>query len=88
MADRILHASLSPQDNVVPLRLVKKEVSLDALATIRRLEELAQEGEIQGIAFAAILRGGRTARGVTDGAIEQSYTTVGILTQVISDLSS
>jgi hypothetical protein len=71
---------------VVPLRVVEQTVSYDTLSAIHHLEDLVQSGDCLGIAFGAILRGGRIAQGYTGAAIEQPALAAGILSQVICDI--
>jgi hypothetical protein len=77
-----------PKEKVTPLRLVKNTPCTDTLLTLEHLTDLVRKGECQGIAFGAILRGGRSARGYVGAAIEQPDLAVGILSQVIFDIQS
>ncbi|MGR6034180.1 MAG: hypothetical protein ACU4EQ_07470 [Candidatus Nitrosoglobus sp.] len=74
------------KDKVTPLRLVENTSCADTLLTLEHLTDLARKGECQGIAFGAILRGGRSARGYVGAAIEQPSLAVGTLSQVIFDI--
>lgn len=71
---------------IIPLRVVDELISYDTLEAIRYLEGMAQSGDCLGIAFGAILRGGRIAQGYTGAAIEQPVVAIGMLHQVLMDI--
>jgi hypothetical protein len=73
-------------EKVTPLRLAENTPCADTLSTLEYLTELARNGECQGIAFGAILRGGRIAQGYVGAAVEQPALAAGILSQVIFDI--
>jgi hypothetical protein len=76
------------KEKVTPLRLVENAPCTDTLSTLEYLTELARKGECRGIAFGAFIGGDKIAHGYTGVAMDRSFTTVGILSQVISDIQS
>jgi hypothetical protein len=69
------------KDKVAYLCQAENTPCADTLSTLEYLTELARK-----IAFGAILRGGRSARGYVGAATEQPILAIGILSQVIFDI--
>jgi hypothetical protein len=80
------HRNGDDRREVLPLRVVEETISYDTLSAVQHLEDLVQSGDCLGIAFGAILRGGKIAQGYTGAAVEQPSLAVGILSQVIFDI--
>jgi hypothetical protein len=71
---------------IVPLRRVEEVISYDTLSTVEHLTDATRTGDCLGIAFAAILRGGRSIHGHTGAAIEQPDLAAGLLGRVIKNI--
>jgi hypothetical protein len=67
---------------IVPLRRVEEVISYNTLSAIEHLGDVAKAGDCLGIAFAAILRGGRSMHEYTGAAIEQPDLAAGLLGRV------
>lgn len=78
--------SPGPADQVIPFRCVEAVISIGTRCAVNDLKHLVDSGECIGVAYGAILRGGRYTRGYTGVALNQPEFAIGILQCLIRDL--